>query len=255
MSLRSAGKLGLAVLLAVSISACAAGQPRRVAPNTPLDQQCESVPDGARRLVLSGSDGVALGAAVLGPQTADVGVVIAYGASQTLCEWLGIAGELAGLPAQVLILDRRGRGSSDGPAAIVKLPDDLLTALAWQQAHGVGKVAVLGSSLGSAPALVAGSDPRACAAIGVSPLTRVADGSGSVTVLDVPAYSASAWLVYEQDNDDIRTGAEAIAAHLRSIGSRRVEVLAIPGSDHSRQLVLRHPEVLEYIRNAIRSCA
>jgi len=216
MSLRSVRTLGLALLLIVGISACAADQPRRVAPDTPLDQQCESVPEGARRLVLSGSDGVALGAAVLGPQTADVGVVIAYGASQTLCEWLGIASALASLPAQVLILDRRGRGSSDGPASIVKLPDDLLTALAWQQAHGVGKVAVLGSSAGT------------CGRIRPKGLRR--DRS-------IPA--------------DPRRGRQRN-------GNRpgcTVEVLEIPGSDHSRQLVLRHPEVLEYIRTTVRSCA
>jgi hypothetical protein len=61
-------------------------------PDTPLADQCDDVPSGASRVTVKADDGRTLGAALVGPRTASVGVVLRQGAGQTICDWLPWAG-------------------------------------------------------------------------------------------------------------------------------------------------------------------
>ncbi len=94
---------------------------RTVDPSTPLADQCDQVPANASRITLTASDGRTLGAALVGPDDATVGVVLRQGASQRICEWLPWASQVASdTGARILLFDRRGRGSSPGEGDLTK---------------------------------------------------------------------------------------------------------------------------------------
>src|SRR4051812_23062609 len=103
-----------AVLLATGCSAAPA-KTGRTSPDAPVAKQCPSPPEGARRVVVNAVDGTKLGAALLGRDDAPVGLVVNYGRSATLCDWLVEADRLArAADARILVVDRRGTASSDG---------------------------------------------------------------------------------------------------------------------------------------------
>ena len=100
-------------------------------PETPLADQCDDVPSGASRVIVKADDGRTLGAALVGPSDATVGVVLRQGAGQTLCDWLPWAGEVGQQTgARVLLFDRRGRGSSPGASDLTAEPGDVAAAVA-----------------------------------------------------------------------------------------------------------------------------
>src|SRR5882757_4938396 len=91
---RAAGVTTLAIA-GILVVGCTAGAPQRVAPSIAVTEQCTSVPADTQRIVVNTADGAQLGAALVGDPTSAEGVVINYGASQTLCDWLDVARRLA----------------------------------------------------------------------------------------------------------------------------------------------------------------
>src|SRR4051794_8728596 len=83
------------VTAVVAMAGACSGSVQTFPPTTALTTQCDSVPAGAERVTVTTADGFVMGAAAFGAAASRVGVVIAYGQGQTICDWLGIGSELA----------------------------------------------------------------------------------------------------------------------------------------------------------------
>ncbi|GAB1822757.1 alpha/beta fold hydrolase [Herbidospora sp. RD11066] len=221
-----------------------------VAPDSPLADQCDTVPPGAERVTLLADDGIRLGAAVVGPATATAGVAVAHGAGHTLCDWLPEMSALAGkLNVRVIIPDRRGKGSSEGEEEVAALAGDLHKALTWLRDDGATKLAALGSSYGGPIAVLATQRATAlpmCTAIAVSPLTGI---EGGVAPLAENRPVPSLWTVAET-----AFAANATALFERIPQTTKGQIKILPVGDHSLGLLRQHPEAMTFVEEAIRSC-
>ena len=271
--MRRARHLSRPLLAALILALAGCGGSGPATPTTPLGDQCGDVPDGATRVAIRAADGATLGGAVVGAASAPVGVVVVYGASQTICDWLDEAAEIATTDhARVLIVDRRGSGSTEGPVKPTAWAEDVVQSGRWLRTHGARRVAVLGSSMGAAIAFTASSptgprlavfpnQPRAavleppCAVVLVSPVTDAEDEGGSVSGLAVRDFRSPVFMVYERDNPQIRDGAARLAELLQRVGAPPVTRRAIPGTDHSIGLVEKHAEARTFITRAVRTCS
>lgn len=223
-----------------------------VPPTTPLAEQCEDVPDGAERTTLTGQDGETLGGALLGPADAELGLVLRQGASQTICDWLPWAADVAEeTGARVLLFDRRGMGSSPAAADLAAEPGDLRIAVRRLRADGAQRTALVASSMGNAVTYAALPElkPAPCVVVSISPVL-VASGAGTVDGSDLTDVPANTWVAWETQNSGVAAGAEAIAA-----AAAAPHELPVDTDHHSRQLVINHPEVEEFVLDGIRSCA
>nr|WP_062338255.1 alpha/beta fold hydrolase [Herbidospora sakaeratensis] len=235
----------LAVLLVLALlTGCGA------APDSPLADQCDTVPPGAERVVLTAASGVRLGAAVVGPPDAAVGMAVAHGASHTLCDWLPEMSALAErLEVRVIVPDRRGVGSSEGDGEIGELAPDLHRALTWLHDQGATKLAVLGSSFGGPIAVLAAQRATTlpmCVAIAVSPLTGI---EGGVAPLSENKPVASLWAVAET-----AFGANATALFEQVPQVKTGQLKILPVGDHSLGLLRGHPEAMTFVDDALRTC-
>lgn len=177
---------------------------RTVDPTTPLADQCDEVPRDAKRITLAGSDGQILGAALVGPEDATVGVVLRQGRSQKICEWLPMAGRIAAENgARVLLFDRRGAGSSPVEGNLTAEAGDTLVAVQTLRETGVRRVALVASSMGNSIMYTAlpSVRPRPCAVISISPVLVSADAHGAVDVSALPTLSSNLWVTWETGNE------------------------------------------------------
>jgi len=232
---------------------------RTVDPSTPLAEQCDDVPDGAERVTFTGDDGETLGAAVVGPSDATVGVVLRQGASQTICEWLPWAADVAAATGdRVLLFDRRGRGSSPADGGNLSAePGDTLRAIQLLRDQGALDVALVASSMGNSIMYTAVPDvsPPPCAVVSISPVLTSSDSHGLVDGSTLKRLPANLWITYETGNGSIVTNAQLIAGRAESQGLPPVHELGVDTTDHSRQLILNHPEAAAFVTEAIESCS
>lgn len=192
---------------------------RTFSPTTALSAQCDEVPPGAQRITLTGADGVVLGAAVLGPSDAAVGLVIRQGASQKICEWLPWAGRVAAeTGTRVLLFDRRGRGSSPAEGDLGKEPDDTRIAVDYLRASGTPQVAVAASSMGNSIMFSALPDlePAPCAVLAISPVLVSGDANGIVDGSGLRDLPENVWVTWEEGNPGVVANATRILAQARS---------------------------------------
>lgn len=221
-----------------------------VAPDSPLADQCDTVPPGAERVVLRAESGVRLGAAVVGPPDAPVGMAVAHGAGHTLCDWLPAMSALAErLHVRVIVPDRRGTGSSEGDGEVGELAADLQTALTWLHDQGATRLAALGSSYGGPIAVLAAQRATSlpmCVAIAVSPLTGI---EGGVAPLAEDKPVPSLWTVAET-----AFGANATALFEKIPQARKGRLKILPVDDHSLGLLRGHPEAMTFVEDALRTC-
>jgi pimeloyl-ACP methyl ester carboxylesterase len=261
--------VGLALL-----TACGDAKDARVAATAPLTDECSSVPEGAARVTLTAPDGARLGAAVIGAPGARVGVVIEYGLSQTLCNWLDEAQRIAEADhARVIVVDRRGVASSSSARENPPLwPQDVVAGARWLTRHGTRRIVLMGSSFGSPITVVAASPtgsryavfpprPRAatiappCAVILISPISYAEGMGGEVSAPAIREFRSLAFIAYETGNREIRQAATRLHARLLAIGAPAVHMRPIPGTDHSIGLVEKHEEARALIDEGVRSCS
>ncbi len=231
---------------------------RTVEPTTALGDQCDEVPDGAERITLEAADGQVLGAALVGPADATIGVVLRHGASQQICEWLPWAGRVAeATGARVLLFDRRGRGSSPGGGNLAAEPSDTVLAVDRLRETGVDRVALVASSMGNSImfAAVEQVHPAPCALVSISPVLVSGDGSGTVDGRSWDGLVNEVWVTWEEQNAAIVSNATLILDRAATLGVVDPHALGVATSDHSRQLILNHPEAAAFVTDAIASCA
>lgn len=225
---------------------------RTFSPTTPLSEQCDEVPSGAQRITLTGADGTTLGAAVLGPSDAEVGLVLRQGASQKICEWLPWAGRVAAeTGTRVLLFDRRGRGSSPAEGNLSREPDDTRLAAAYLRSAGTPRVALAASSMGNSVMFSALTDlePAPCAVLAISPVLVAGDALGTVDGSALSDLPDNVWVAWEEGSAGVAVNAARILDRAEA-----AHALAVDTDDHSRQLVLNHDSVQRFFLDAIRSC-
>jgi pimeloyl-ACP methyl ester carboxylesterase len=210
---------------------------------------------------------------VIGAPAARVGVVIAYGSTQTLCDWLAEAERIAEVDgARVLVVDRRGVGSSSQVSPNPQgWTEDVVAGARWLERHGARRVALIGASFGGPIAVTTASPtgprmavfpprPEAsviappCAAILVSPATDAEADGGSISALAIRDFRSPLFIVYEEGTRQFRDAAASLRDHLRSVGAPRVLLLAIPGTDHSSGLLEKHAAARAFVDRGVRSC-
>jgi pimeloyl-ACP methyl ester carboxylesterase len=126
-------------------------------------------------------------------------VVGLHGGGGDRRSWLSLTPALHAAGYPVLLYDARGHGASDGEPSFLTWRD-LVRALDWlEQERGIGRAAVLGSSLGAANAIVGASlDPRIDAVVAQSSATGVGDllrGVPQLSGVPGPLLALSARLV------------------------------------------------------------
>jgi pimeloyl-ACP methyl ester carboxylesterase len=225
-------------------------------PDTALSEQCDDVPASAERVTLSRDDGMTLGAALVGPADAKVGVVLRQGAGQTICQWLPWAGDVADATgARVLLFDRRGQGSSPGESDLTAESADLASAAALLRRRGVDDVAIVGSSMGNSVTFSALDQlPPPCALVAISPVLVSSDSHGTVDGTAMAALPDNVWVTWEQQNGDIVANADLIQSESDAQGGPPPRLLPVDTSDHSIGLVENHDEVRDFVIDAIDSC-
>lgn len=267
-------RLWPAPLLVIALAAgCGASDAAATAaPDSGLTAQCPEAPANAHRVTVSTADGARLGAAVIGAPSAALGVVISQGASSTICDWLPTAADLAARRSRGLIVDRRGTGSSPGPANLGREPGDVSTAGTWLLRTGARKLLLVGSSMGTVSAFVAASptgpadavtpaNPAAptlasppCGVALISPLAAVGNGSGGVNSLAVRTWPSRLWVAYEQGRSGIAADADRVAERVRGAGGTVVRMAGIPTKHPSLQLLRRHAEARALLADAATAC-
>jgi pimeloyl-ACP methyl ester carboxylesterase len=133
---------------------------------------------GARDVRIAAADGTSL-AGWWVPGDGDAAVVLLHGSHDSRADVVAHLRLLHSAGFAVLALDARGHGASGGrPNALGWAgAEDVAEAVAYLQAHGVGRVGALGLSMGAEEALRA-------AAEGVPLRAIVADGAGASTAGD-----------------------------------------------------------------------
>ncbi len=219
--------------------------------DTPLDEQCDEVPDGAQRLVLDADDGFQLGAATVGP-AGRRGLVLRQGAGQTICEWLPLAGRIAeDTGTRVLLFDRRGRGSSPGDGDLTAEPGDIAAAVDRLRSQGVRKVGLMASSMGNSVTFAALEelDRRTCVLVSVSPVLVSSDANGTVDGSGLVDLPKRVWVVTETGNASVASYADSVVE-----ASGTDHLLEIDTDDHSFGLLRDHPEAADFVVEAVASC-
>jgi pimeloyl-ACP methyl ester carboxylesterase len=227
------------------------------APKSPLADECGDVPDGASRVTVRADDGRTLGAALVGPRAASVGVVLRQGAGQTICDWLPWAGEVGEQTgARVLLFDRRGRGSSPGASDLTAEPGDVAAAVALLRSNGVRRVALVGSSMGNSVTFSSLKDLPAqpCALVAISPVLAAGDSKGMLDARAVRHYPRNIWVTWEAQNPAIVADVDHIRSQADAQGLPEPRLHGVDTHDHSIGLVDRHPDARDFVLDAIRSC-
>ncbi|WP_110241714.1 alpha/beta hydrolase [Nocardioides gilvus] len=221
-----------------------------------LSDQCREVPTSASRVTLTAADGRRLGAASVGDADATTTVVVRHGASQTLCNWLDWAEEVADEQGvRVLLFDRRGEGSSPGDPGLASEPDDLVAAVTLARQEGAEEIVLVASSMGNSvafsalPALEAEGQP-VCAVISISPVLA----SGPLDARSPAPLPATTWVTWESRNTGIAGTAEQLLADAEHQGVRS-RSLPVETDDHSLALVKNHDEVRSFVAEGVGSCA
>jgi pimeloyl-ACP methyl ester carboxylesterase len=109
-------------------------------------------------------DGIELSGRLFGPRHAEAGIVLAHGATVDQSSWYAFADELGKLGYLVLTFDFRGycpggdAGCSGGSKDTNARPTDLHAAIREIRSFGIGRLGLIGSSLGGSAALTVAAD-------------------------------------------------------------------------------------------------
>ena len=99
----------------------------------------------------------------------------------------------------------------------------------------------------------------ACAVISISPVLVSGDSFGSVDGsalegLPQQVRPGNVWVTWETGNGGVASAGEQIISQAGA-GDIAAHALPVKTDDHSRQLLLNHPEVQDFFLDAVRSCA
>ena len=216
-------------------------------PGTPPATQCPGYAGPAERLTFpsTAADRHVLSGASTGPKDAPLLVILRPGCSSAICQWLPWADRIsADTGAQAIVFDRRGIGATGGVFDPALEPADIQGAVAAAAGTATPDVVLIGSSLGSTSvqSAVGVLDPQPCATVLVSPVTAA---------LSTPPENT--WLVWETQGAAVNEVARTLVT--RASTPSAVHTLPVASSQHSGVLIRNNPPVLNFLVQAVRSCA
>jgi dienelactone hydrolase len=159
VSARTQGRLAAILTLTVAaafLAACSSGAAD--------EAQVSAALTASRPISFDGDDGLTFEGRVFGPDDATAGVVLAHGFSAPQEVWYPFADRLGDEGYRVLTFNFRGYcprgdgGCSEGQRSVPDTPADLRAAIDALRADGVGRVAVIGSSMGGTASLLVAAD-------------------------------------------------------------------------------------------------
>jgi pimeloyl-ACP methyl ester carboxylesterase len=127
--------------------------PTKAAPPEPVAESTEEAPlptepsIGPRPVTFTTADGLTLDGTLFG-SAAPVGVILSHMYPTDQTSWHPFAQVLADQGYLALAYDFRGYGASGGSRSVPDLPTDLAAALAFMRDQGVGRVILIGASMG-----------------------------------------------------------------------------------------------------------
>ena len=210
------------------------GRPTATIPPSPLPEvgaTCLEPSDRARRVIIPGSAGAKLTAALLGQGRQ--GVVLVHQSNGDVCQWLPYARELVRAGYLVLDLDLRTSGYAQYEG-VQPSPLGLYVSAAagYLRKQGAAKVVLVGASMGGTASLVAAAitTPRVDAVVSLSaPAEYVGiDARTAAGLLRVPVlYGVAA------DDEDFADASRLLHAATKSPKSLRI----VPGALHGVALL------------------
>ena len=226
--MRVFGKRWVTAALVVSVLVLAACGPSSPAPSP-----------GSRVVRLASPGGIELEGRVFEADGATAGVVLAHMRTADQSSWFGFAETLADDGYRVLTFNFRGycpggeAGCSSGRTDLSLLWRDVQAAVRFLRSTGVGRVGVIGASMGGTAALVAAAQPTArigAVATLSAPISIEGLVASSETLVAVPSAK-----LYVAGNGDPSAAADAQSLYDLSVPPKRVEI--VPSEDHGTDLL------------------
>jgi pimeloyl-ACP methyl ester carboxylesterase len=193
--------------------------------------------------------GDVLAGRLFGPEDAGAGVVLVHGYSADQSAWYPFAARLGDAGYRVLTFDLRGycpggdAGCSEGEQAVTDAPADLLAAIDALRAEGVGRIALVGSSMGGTASLLVAADVDLEAVIALSAPSQfegLSIGPDTLARIDEPK-------LFVAGTEDASAAETAQSLFDASLQPKRVEILTT--ADHGAEILRGNQG--EQARNAI----
>jgi pimeloyl-ACP methyl ester carboxylesterase len=216
---------------------------RILATTTLLLAACDGSPTEAspdsRRITFESSDGIMLSGRLFGPNDGSAGVVLAHMYPSDQSAWFAFADRLGDRGYRVLTFNFRGycpggdAGCSEGDRRIPAIWQDVEGAVEALRSEGVGRVALVGASMGGTASLIAAS--REGADIGaVVTVSAPVSFEGLVAGADVLAEVAAAKL-FIAGHEDVAAAQAVDAFYGQTLQPKRPVILTT--GDHGTDIL------------------
>ncbi len=223
-----AHRFWLATVVAVSSLALAACGP----PSPPASP-------GSRAVSFPAPGGVELQGRLFEADGATAGIVLAHMQPADQMSWFDYAETLADDGYLALTFNFRGycpggdAGCSSGETDVSLLWRDVQAAVRFLRSTGIGRVAVIGASMGGTAALVAAAQPAAH--IGAVAALSAPISVQGLTASPETLVAATSAKLFVAGNADGTAAADAQSLYDVSVPPKRVEI--VPSSDHGTDLL------------------
>jgi alpha-beta hydrolase superfamily lysophospholipase len=213
----------VAVVAMLLLCACRSGSGE--APVSPA-------PAGSDEVSFRTDDGIELSGRSFGPRHAEAGIVLAHGATVDQSSWFAFADELGRRGYLVLTFDFRGycpggdAGCSGGSKDTNARPTDLRAAIEEIRSFGIGRLGLMGSSLGGSAALAVAADGDRLDLV-------VALSAVSATDSDLQAISAPKLFMAGTADD----GIAALAQRFFDVSSQPKRLVLLDTGDHGAEML------------------
>ena len=194
---------------------------------------------GSRAVRFTSAGGVELEGRLFEADGATAGVVLAHMRPADQSSWFAYAETLADDGYRVLTFNFRGycpggdAGCSSGQTDLPLLWRDVQAAVRFLRSTGVGRIGVIGASMGGTAALVAAAQPTArigAVATLSAPISIEGLAASSETLVAVPSAK-----LYLAGTGDASAAADAQSLYDLSVPPKRVEI--VPSEDHGTDLL------------------
>ena len=238
-------------LVAAAIAAVAAASLAACSSDAADEAQASAALESSRPVTFDNDAGDTLEGRIFGPEGAAAGVILAHGYPETQEIWFPFADRLGDAGFRVLTFNFRGYcpggdgGCSEGERSVDATPDDLRSAIGALRDDGIGRIAVVGSSMGGTATLQVASDEDERLAAVVS-LSAPAQFEGLSVGPDTLARVEEPKL-FIAGTGDASAAETAQTFYDQSLQPKRLEILTT--DDHGAAIL--HGNQGEIARNAI----
>ena len=211
------------------------GLPAAPVPSTTPGQFCLTAAERSGVIWFPSENGAFIAGVVLGPPK-PVGFVLAHQSGGDMCDWVPYGRTLVTLGYTVLAIDLNGFGassSSRGYPSDAQWDRDVVAAAGQLRRRGVGKVVLMGASLGGMT-VVAAAARLAPPAAAVVDLSGPSDLSGVDALAAAPHVTSPILFVAAQE-DSVTSELREVALAAKGATVNRVEI--IPGGNHGISLL------------------